>query len=55
MYLAKIPEIKKYIRESKSRANRGQWTTINKSVDDWNTLDLEVREAPILASFKRKL
>ena len=45
----------KEIRKSKSRTNWGQRTKINKSVDDWNTLDVTIREAPNLAIFKRKL
>ena len=45
----------KNIRKSKSRTNWGQWTTINRSVDDWNTLDVNIREALNLASFKRRL
>ena len=45
----------KDICKSKSRTNWGKWTTINKSVDDWNTLDVTIREAPNLAIFKRRL
>ena len=32
----------KDIRNSKSRINWGQWTTINRSVEDWNTVDVNI-------------
>ena len=46
---------KKNIRKFNSKTNWRLWTTINKSIDDWNNLDVTIREAPNLAIFKRRL
>ena len=45
----------KDVCKSKFKTNWGQSTIINESVDHWNTLDVTIREAPNLASFKRRL
>ena len=45
----------KDIRKFKSSTNWGQWSTINRAVDNWNTLDVNICEAPNFASFKRRL
>ena len=46
---------KNNIRKSASRRNWGHWTSINFASNDWNKLDLSIRQSPSLASFKRVL
>ena len=45
---------KNNIRKSASRRNWGHWTSINFASNDWNKLDLSIRQSPS-ASFKRVL
>ena len=37
------------------RKNWGHWTSTNFASNDWNKLDLSIRQSPSLASFKRVL
>ena len=43
------------VRVHISRRNWGHWTSINFASNDWNKLDLSIRQSPSLASFKRVL
>ena len=44
---------KNNIRKSASSRNWGHWTLKNFASNDWNKLDLSIRQSPSLASFKR--
>ena len=46
---------KNNIRKSASNRNWGHWTSTNFASNDWNKLDLSIRQSPSLASFKRVL
>ena len=46
---------KNNIRKSASSRNWGHWTLTNFASNDWNKLDLLIRQSPSLASFKRAL
>ena len=46
---------KNNIRKSASSRNWGHWTVTNFASNDWNKLDLSIRQSPSLASFKRAL
>ena len=46
---------KNNIRKSASNRNWGHWTLTNFVSNDWNKLDLSIRQSPSLASFKRVL
>ena len=46
---------KNNIRKSASSRNWGHWSSTNFASNDWNKLDLSIRQSPSLASFKRAL
>ena len=46
---------KNNIRKSASNRNWGHWTSTNFASNDWNKLDLSIRQSASLASFKRVL
>ena len=46
---------KNNIRKSASRRNWGHWTSINFASNDWNKLDLSIRQSPSSASIRRVL
>ena len=46
---------KNNIRKSTSSRNWGHWTVTNFASNDWNKLDLSIRQNPSLVSFKRAL
>ena len=46
---------KNNIRKSASSRNWGHWSSTNLASNDWNKLDLSIRQSPSLASFKRAL
>jgi len=46
---------KNNIRKSVSSRNLGHWSSTNFTSNDWNKLDLSIRQSPSLASFKRAL
>ena len=46
---------KNNIRESAFSRNWGHWSSTNFASNDWNKLDLSIRQSPSLASFKRAL
>ena len=50
-----ITRCKNNIRKSTSSRNWEHWTSTNFASNDWNKLDLSIRQSPSLASFKRVL
>ena len=44
---------KNNIRKSASSRNWGHWSSTKFASNDWNKLDLSIRQSPSLASFKR--
>ena len=46
---------KNNIRNSASSRNWGHWSSTNFTSNDWNKLDLSIRQSPSLASFKTAL
>ena len=46
---------KNNIRKSASSRNWGHWSSTNFASNDWNKLDLSIRQSQSLASFKRAL
>ena len=46
---------KNNIRKNASSRNWGHWSSTNFASNDWNKLDLSIRQSPSLASFKRAL
>ena len=42
------------LRKTTAKSRWGHWTSINFAANEWNSLDLSLREATSLSSFKQK-